>query len=70
MSTRITLEERRKVVAWIEAFESVRKKFQQRFQKDPPSRRLHETFMRTGSVTNDSKRTVDVPEQNITSSMF
>lgn len=62
MATRLTLEERRKVAAWMEVFGSpsvVRNKFQQWFQKDPPSRltirRIHEKFERTGAVTNDCK---------------
>ncbi|KAK7872113.1 hypothetical protein R5R35_005189 [Gryllus longicercus] len=63
MSTRLTLEERRKLAAWMEVFRSStieRNKFQQFFSNDPPKpfktiRRLYVKFVRTGSVSNDCK---------------
>jgi hypothetical protein len=61
IATRLTFEERRKVAAWMEVFMSpsvVRNTFEKWLNKDPPgclAIRIHEKFVRTGSVANDCK---------------
>ncbi|XP_075910722.1 uncharacterized protein LOC142906541 isoform X3 [Petromyzon marinus] len=62
MATRLTLEQRRKVAAWMDVFHSptvVRNKYREHFNCNPPSRltiyRVYKKFVETGSVDDNYK---------------